>query len=109
MSAQPSAKVTEAARCDSSGNHARAVSLLAEASAHGDVEAMTRLGKRSDTRIDEYRPPSSRREYLRDGDCPTRPLDASIAVSHRCRYVCRASAACCPALAIASRSDGLAR
>ena len=46
MSAQLSAKVAEAARCDSSGNHARAVSLLAEASAHGDVEAMTRLGKR---------------------------------------------------------------
>jgi prolyl 4-hydroxylase len=46
MSALLSAKVTEAARCDSSGNYARAVSLLAEASAHGDVEAMTRLGKR---------------------------------------------------------------
>jgi prolyl 4-hydroxylase len=46
MSAQQSATVAEAARCDSSGNHARAVSLLAEASAHGDVEAMTRLGKR---------------------------------------------------------------
>ncbi|HUQ53705.1 MAG TPA: 2OG-Fe(II) oxygenase [Gammaproteobacteria bacterium] len=46
MSAQLSANVTEAARCDSSGNHARAVSLLAEASAQGDVEAMTRLGKR---------------------------------------------------------------
>jgi hypothetical protein len=46
MSAQLSANVTEAARCDSSGNHARAVSLLAEASARGDVEAMTRLGKR---------------------------------------------------------------
>jgi hypothetical protein len=29
-----------------SGNHARAVSLLTEASRHGDVEAMTRLGKR---------------------------------------------------------------
>jgi hypothetical protein len=46
MGAQLSAKVAEAARCDSSGNHARALSLLAEASAHGDVEAMTRLGKR---------------------------------------------------------------
>jgi len=38
--------VAEAAQCDLSGNHARAVSLLAEACAHGDVEAMTRLGKR---------------------------------------------------------------
>lgn len=46
MSAQLSPQVAEAARCDSSGDHARAVSLLAEASAHGDVEAMTRLGKR---------------------------------------------------------------
>ena len=46
MSAQLSSKVAEAARCDSTGNHARAVSLLAEACAHGDVEAMTRLGKR---------------------------------------------------------------
>jgi prolyl 4-hydroxylase len=46
MSAQLSANVTEAARCDSSGDHARAVGLLAEASARGDVEAMTRLGKR---------------------------------------------------------------
>jgi prolyl 4-hydroxylase len=46
MSAQLSSKVAEAARCDSTGNHTRAVSLLAEACAHGDVEAMTRLGKR---------------------------------------------------------------
>jgi hypothetical protein len=46
MSAQLSEKVVEAARCDSSGQHARAVSLLAEACGQGDVEAMTRLGKR---------------------------------------------------------------
>ena len=46
MSAQLSSKVAEAARCDSSGNHARALSLLAEACGQGDVEAMTRLGKR---------------------------------------------------------------
>ena len=46
MSARLSPKVAEAAQCDLSGNHARAVSLLAEACAHGDVEAMTRLGKR---------------------------------------------------------------
>jgi prolyl 4-hydroxylase len=46
MSARQSATVAEAARCDSSGNHARALSLLADASAHGDVEAMTQLGKR---------------------------------------------------------------
>ena len=46
MSAQLSPTVAEAAKYDSSGNHARAVSLLAEACAHGDVEAMTRLGKR---------------------------------------------------------------
>ena len=46
MIARQSPKVAEAAQCDLSGNHARAVSLLAEACAHGDVEAMTRLGKR---------------------------------------------------------------
>jgi hypothetical protein len=46
MSARLSPEVAEAARCDSSGNHARALSLLAEACRHGDVEAMTRLGKR---------------------------------------------------------------
>src|SRR5258706_1863234 len=46
MTALLSAKVAEAAQCDLSGNHARAVSLLAEACRHGDVEAMTRLGKR---------------------------------------------------------------
>jgi hypothetical protein len=46
MGAQLSTKVAEAAQCDLSGNHARAVSLLAEACGHGDVEAMTRLGKR---------------------------------------------------------------
>jgi prolyl 4-hydroxylase len=46
MSAQLSPKVAEAAQCDSSGDHARALNLLAEASRHGDVEAMTRLGKR---------------------------------------------------------------
>jgi prolyl 4-hydroxylase len=46
MSAQLSPRVAEAANCDSAGNHTRAVSLLAEACAHGDVEAMTRLGKR---------------------------------------------------------------
>jgi prolyl 4-hydroxylase len=46
MSARLSPRVAEADQCDSSGNHARAVSLLAEACRHGDVEAMTRLGKR---------------------------------------------------------------
>jgi hypothetical protein len=46
MSARLSPKVAEAAQCDSSGDHARAVSLLAEACRQGDVEAMTRLGKR---------------------------------------------------------------
>jgi prolyl 4-hydroxylase len=46
MSARLSAKVAEAAQCDMSGNHLRAVTLLAEACRHGDVEAMTRLGKR---------------------------------------------------------------
>jgi hypothetical protein len=46
MSAQLSPRVAEAANCDSAGNHTRALSLLAEACAHGDVEAMTRLGKR---------------------------------------------------------------
>src|SRR5690242_8454639 len=46
MSARLSPQVTEAAQCDSRGNHARAVALLAEASGRGDVEAMTRLGKR---------------------------------------------------------------
>ncbi len=46
MSARLSPKVAEAAQCDLSGNHARAVSLLAEACRLGDVEAMTQLGKR---------------------------------------------------------------
>jgi hypothetical protein len=46
MSARLSAQVDEAARCDASGDHARALSLLAEASRLGDVDAMTRLGKR---------------------------------------------------------------
>jgi hypothetical protein len=41
-----STNVAEAAQCDLRGNHARAVGLLAEASRQGDVEAMTRLGKR---------------------------------------------------------------
>jgi hypothetical protein len=38
--------VVEAAQYDSRGNHERAVSLLAEACRQGDVEGMTRLGKR---------------------------------------------------------------
>ncbi len=46
LGAQPSAKVAEAAQFDLQGNHERALQLLAEAAAHGDVEAMTRLGKR---------------------------------------------------------------
>jgi TPR repeat protein len=46
MSARLSPQVAEAARFDAVGNHGRALSLLAEASRQGDVEAMTRLGKR---------------------------------------------------------------
>jgi prolyl 4-hydroxylase len=41
-----SASVAEAAHCDARGDHARAVTLLAEAARAGDAEAMTRLGKR---------------------------------------------------------------
>ena len=46
LGAQPSTKVAEAAQLDSQGNHERALQLLAEAANQGDVEAMTRLGKR---------------------------------------------------------------
>ena len=46
LGAQPSTKVAEAAQFDSQGNHERALQLLAEAAKQGDVEAMTRLGKR---------------------------------------------------------------
>ncbi len=46
LGAQPSTKVAEAAQFDSQGNHERALQLLAEAAQQGDVEAMTRLGKR---------------------------------------------------------------
>ena len=46
LGAQPSTKVAEAAQFDSQGNHERALQLLAEAAEQGDVEAMTRLGKR---------------------------------------------------------------
>jgi prolyl 4-hydroxylase len=41
-----SPKVAEAEHWDSTGDHDRAVSLLAEACQQGDAEAMTRLGKR---------------------------------------------------------------
>jgi hypothetical protein len=43
---RPSSLVAEAAHCDASGDHARATQLLTEAARRGDVEAMTRLGKR---------------------------------------------------------------
>ena len=46
LGAQPSTKVAEAAQFDLQRNHERALQLLAEAAAQGDVEAMTRLGKR---------------------------------------------------------------
>jgi prolyl 4-hydroxylase len=42
----PTAGVADAAQWDAQGDHARAVSVLAAASTRGDVEAMTRLGKR---------------------------------------------------------------
>lgn len=38
--------VAEVAQCDARGDHARAVTLLAEGTARGDVDAMTELGKR---------------------------------------------------------------
>jgi len=44
--APPTADVAEAAQWDAQGNHERAVNVLAAASKRGDVEAMTRLGKR---------------------------------------------------------------
>ncbi len=65
MSVRLSPKVAEAARCDSSGNHARAVSLLAEACGHGDVEAMTRLGKRLLVAADAPDRPKEGAELLR--------------------------------------------
>jgi prolyl 4-hydroxylase len=43
---RPSSLVAEAAHCDASGDHPRATHLLAAAARQGDVEAMTRLGKR---------------------------------------------------------------
>jgi prolyl 4-hydroxylase len=39
-------KVAELAQCDARGDHARAVHLLADWTAQGDVDAMTELGKR---------------------------------------------------------------
>jgi prolyl 4-hydroxylase len=42
----PSADVAEAAQWDARGDHERAVLVLAAAGRRGDVEAMTRLGKR---------------------------------------------------------------
>ena len=41
-----SSKVAEAAQCDARGDYDGAVRLLAEGAGQGDIEAMTRLGKR---------------------------------------------------------------
>src|SRR5690349_23926912 len=46
MSSSMSAKVAEAAQCDSRGDHERALGLLAAACEQGDVDSMTQLGKR---------------------------------------------------------------
>src|SRR5262245_45212672 len=46
ISPSPSADVAAANQWDAEGNHERAVEVLAAASRKGDVEAMTRLGKR---------------------------------------------------------------
>jgi len=45
-SLERSPKVLQAMQCDSDGNHDQALKLLTEACGQGDVEAMTRLGKR---------------------------------------------------------------
>ena len=64
---QPSAaclsdKVAAAERCDAGGDHERAIDLLAAACQDGDVEAMTRLGKR----------------LLIGANAPHRPADAVV-------------------------------
>src|SRR6187455_388937 len=46
ISPSPSAGVAAANRWDAEGDHERAVDVLAAASNTGDIEAMTRLGKR---------------------------------------------------------------
>src|SRR5690606_856704 len=57
-----SPKVAEAERCDASGDHGRAIDLLAAACREDDVDALTRLGKR----------------LLVGANAPHRPADAVV-------------------------------